>query len=88
MPNRSVGQAGKSGGEYHQAPRARSQRHKPEPPCGSALDAADPDPRYRRHQNIRFTLLTCQLAKTRWICSAAAKCSNQADLYLTFIDPI
>jgi hypothetical protein len=32
--------------------------------------------------------LSCQVAKTRRIGSAAAKCSNQADLHLTFIDPI
>jgi hypothetical protein len=35
----------------------------------------------------RVTLLTYQVAKTRRIGSAAAKCSNQADLHLTFIDP-
>jgi hypothetical protein len=34
------------------------------------------------------TLLTCQVAKAKRIGSAAAKCSNQADLHPTFIDPI
>jgi hypothetical protein len=32
--------------------------------------------------------LSCQVAKARRIGGAAAKCSNQTDLYLTFIDPI
>jgi hypothetical protein len=35
----------------------------------------------------QLTLLSCQVAKSRGIGSAAAKCSNQADLRLTFIDP-
>ena len=34
------------------------------------------------------TRLTCQVAKAKRIDSAAAKCSNQADLHSTFIDPI
>jgi hypothetical protein len=34
------------------------------------------------------TLSTCQVAKAKRIGSAAAKCSNQADLHSTFIDPI
>ncbi len=36
----------------------------------------------------RLTLLSCQATKARRICCAAAKCSNQTDLHLTFIDPI
>jgi hypothetical protein len=32
--------------------------------------------------------LSYQAAKARRICCAAAKCSNQTDLHLTFIDPI
>jgi hypothetical protein len=32
--------------------------------------------------------LTCQVAKIRLIAGAAAKCSNQADLHLTFTDLI
>ena len=34
------------------------------------------------------SLLTCQVAKARRIGGAAAKCSNQTDLPLIFIDPI
>ncbi len=42
------------------------------------------------HENrrTRFTLLNYQVAKTRRIGSAAAKCSNQTDLHLTLIDQI
>ena len=36
----------------------------------------------------KVPLLTCQVAKARRIGSAAAKCSNQANLVLTFTDPI
>jgi len=36
----------------------------------------------------QVTLLTYQVAKAKRIGSAAAKCSNQADLHSTFIDPI
>jgi hypothetical protein len=35
-----------------------------------------------------LTLLSCQVAEGKRIGSAAAKCSNQADLHLTLIDPI
>jgi hypothetical protein len=35
-----------------------------------------------------FTLLVTNLPRQNGIGSAAAKCSNQADLHLTFIDPI
>ncbi len=37
---------------------------------------------------FRLTLLSYQVAKARRTGGAAAKCSNQADLHLTFIDPI
>jgi hypothetical protein len=47
-------------------------------------------PRIPLHGNrgARLTLLSYQAAKARRICCAAAKCSNQTDLHLTFIDPI
>jgi hypothetical protein len=39
-------------------------------------------------RGARLTLLSYQVATTKQIGSAAGKCSNQADLHLTFIDPI
>jgi hypothetical protein len=47
-------------------------------------------PRTPLHGNrgTRLTLLSYQVAETRQTGSAAAKCSSQTDLRLTFIDPI
>ena len=42
----------------------------------------------RDEEATRLALLSYQAAKSRGICGAAPKCSNQADLHLTFIDPI
>ena len=36
----------------------------------------------------RLTLLSYQATKAKRICGAAARCSNQADLHLTFTDLI
>ncbi len=47
-----------------------------------------PEPLLHGNRGARFTLLSYQAAKARRICCAAAKCSNQTDLHLTFIDPI
>jgi hypothetical protein len=49
-----------------------------------------PPPRIPLHRTAAYDsrLLSYQVAKTRRIGSAAAKCSNQADLHLTFTDPI
>ena len=47
-----------------------------------------PEPLLHGNRSARLTLLSYQAAKARRICCAAAKCSNQTDLHLTFIDPI
>ncbi len=47
-----------------------------------------PEPPLHGDRGARLTLLSYQAAKTRRICGAAAKCSNQTDLHLTFVDPI
>jgi hypothetical protein len=40
------------------------------------------------NRGTRLTLLSYRVAKTRLIGGAAVECSNQADLHLTFTDPI
>jgi hypothetical protein len=63
---------------------------------GERLDlsttTADPELPFRSslrgNRGTRLMLLNYQVAETRRIGSAAAKCSNQADLHLTFTDPI
>jgi hypothetical protein len=40
----------------------------------------------RRNHGTLLTLLSYQVAKTRPIGSAGAKCSKQADLHMNFID--
>jgi hypothetical protein len=63
-------------------PKAPGWTIQPHHVSGSAPDRA------AGNRGARLALLSCQVAKTRRIGSAAAKCSNQTDLHLTFIDPI
>jgi len=42
----------------------------------------------RGNRGTRLTLLSYQVAKTRRMCGAAAKCSNQTDLRPALTDPI